>query len=75
MGQLGGHSYNHAKALAESDVLSKILRIYKEERSSDDLRKKCKESLKSILVMCSVLDALEPLIEDAPEEILVHILN
>lgn len=48
--------------MAEADVLSHLLECYKNGKSSEDLRKKAKRSLKSILVMCTVLDALEPLI-------------
>lgn len=62
LGQLGGHSYNHAKAMAEADALSHLLAVYKHESSSEDLKKKAKRALKDIMVMCTVLDALEPLI-------------
>ena len=62
LGQLGCHSYNHAKAMAENDVLSHLLAVYKFEKSSEDLKKKSKRALKNILIMCTVLDALEPLI-------------
>jgi hypothetical protein len=75
LGQLGGHSYNHAKAMAEADVLSHLLECYKNGKSSEDLKKKAKRSLKSILVMCTVLDALEPLINQSPDEILIYILK
>jgi 3-methyladenine DNA glycosylase AlkD len=75
LGQLGGHSYNHAKAMAEADALSHLLAVYKCNSSSEDLKKKAKKSLKNILVMCTVLDALEPLIKEAPEEILIYVLN
>lgn len=63
LGQLGGHSYNHAKAMAEADALSHLLAVYKCVESSEDLKKKAKRALKDILVMCTVLDALEPLID------------
>lgn len=49
--------------MAEADALSVLLNVYKDSNSSDDLQKKAKRALKSILVMCTVLDALEPLIE------------
>lgn len=75
LGQLGLHSYNHAKAMAEADVLSHLLAVYKAPKSSEELKKKAKRALKDILRMCSVLDALEPLIQDAPDEILIYILN
>lgn len=48
--------------MAEADVLSHLLGCYKNSQSSEDLKKKAKRSLKSVLVMCTVLDALEPLI-------------
>ena len=75
LGQLGGHSYNHAKAMAEADVPSHLLAVYKHSSSSEDLRKKAKRALKSILIMCTMLDALEPLLQDSPDEILLYVLN
>ena len=75
LGQIGCHSYNHAKAMAEADVLQHLLAVYKFVKSSDDLKKKAKRALKNILVMCTVLDALEPLIQEAPDEILIYVLN
>lgn len=75
LGQIGSHSYNHAKAMAEADVLQHLLAVYKSNNNSDDLRKKAKRGLKNIMVMCTVLDALEPLIQEAPDEILIYVLN
>jgi hypothetical protein len=49
--------------------------LYKDQRSSEDLKKKAKKSLKSILQMCSYLSALEPLIADCPAEILHYVLH
>ncbi len=49
--------------MAEADALSHLLAVYKDPRSSADLKNKTKVALKNILVMCTVLDALEPLIE------------
>ena len=62
LGQIGGHSADHARAMAEADVPSHLLAVYKFPESSDDLKKKAKKALKSILQMCSHLPALEPLI-------------
>jgi hypothetical protein len=39
-----------------------ISKVYKYPESSEDLKKKAKKALKSILQMCSHLPALEPLI-------------
>ena len=61
--------------MAEADALSHLLEVYKSDSSSEDLKKKSKRALKNIMVMCTVLDALEPLIEQAPDEILTYILN
>jgi hypothetical protein len=61
--------------MAEADALSRLLNAYKDPNSSDDLQKKAKRALKSILIMCTVLDALEPLIDQAPDEILIYVLN
>ena len=51
--------------MAEADVPSHLLAVYKFPDSSEELKKKCKKALKSILQMCSYLPALEPLIAEA----------
>ena len=61
--------------MAETDVLTHLLNQYKSPQSSEDLRKKSKKALKNILVMCTVLDALEPLLQDAPDEIMIYLLS
>lgn len=61
--------------MAEADALSHLLAVYLCENSSADLKNKCKVALKNILVMCTVLDALEPLIERADDAILFHVLT
>lgn len=45
------------------------------QESSDDLKKKAKGALKQILKKCSYLQALQPLIKLAPDEILVYVLQ
>lgn len=49
LGQIGGHSADHARAMAEADVPSHLLAVYKFSDSSEDLKKKAKKALKSIL--------------------------
>jgi len=56
--------------MAEADIPSTLLTVYKFKESSEDLKKKCKKALKSILQMCSFLSALEPLISESPDDIL-----
>ena len=52
----------HSEAMAENDVPSHLLAVYKMSDSDEDLKKKSKEALKSILTTCKHLEALEPLI-------------
>ncbi|EWS75980.1 sperm-associated antigen 6 (macronuclear) [Tetrahymena thermophila SB210] len=75
LGQIGGHSPDHARAMAEADIPSTLLTVYKFKDSSEDLKKKCKKALKSILQMCSFLSALEPLISESPDDILQYVLH
>jgi hypothetical protein len=58
LGHMGGHTPDHAKALAENDIPRLLLELYKDNGSSEDLKKKAKKALKSILQMCSYLSAL-----------------
>jgi 3-methyladenine DNA glycosylase AlkD len=75
LGQIGSHSSNHSKAMAENDVLTHLLTQYIAPESSADLKKKSKKALKHILVMCTVLEALEPLLQKAPDEIMIYLLS
>lgn len=61
--------------MAEADIPSTLLTVYKFKDSSEDLKKKCKKALKSILQMCSFLSALEPLISESPDDILQYVLH
>lgn len=49
LGQIGRHSSDHSKALAEADVPSRLLAVYLVEESSKDLKDKTKKALKSII--------------------------
>lgn len=60
--------------MAEANVPSHLLEVYKFEDSTEKLKKKCKKALKSILQMCSQLPSLQPLIPIAPPEILQYVL-
>lgn len=75
LGQMGGHTPDHSRAMAENDIPRLLLELYRDHRSSEDLKKKSKKALKSILQMCSHLSALEPLIGDCPAEILHYVLH
>lgn len=75
LGQIGGHTPDHARAMAENDIPRLLLELYKDPKSSEDVKKKAKKALKSILNMCSFLNALEPLIADCPHDILEYVLH
>jgi hypothetical protein len=46
LGQIGRHTPDHARALAEGDVLRHLLACMVHEDSSEDLRTKAKRALK-----------------------------
>merc|ERR1712083_260133 len=73
LGQIGRHSPDHAKFLAEADVPSRLLSVYMLPESSKDLKDKSKKSLKNIIQMCTHLPALEPLLQLAPNNILTYV--
>ena len=73
LGQIGRHSPDHAKFLAEADVPSQLLAVYMLAESSKDLKDKSKKALKNIIQMCTHLPALEPLLQLAPNNILTYV--
>ena len=75
LGHIGRHSPIHANEVCNANVLSLLLFYYVDPKSNDDLKEKCKKSLKKIIDTCENLKALEPLIPLAPEKILKHILQ
>ena len=75
LGHIGRHSPKHAKEVSDANVLSLMLYYYKNVKSSEFLREKAKISLEKIILNCSNLSALEPLILDSPDNILKYILT
>ena len=74
LGQIGRHSPDHARALAEADVLRRLLAVYLHQDSSEDLQTKAKRALKSVIQKCITLPALEPLLE-APPNVLKYVVQ
>jgi hypothetical protein len=70
LGQIGRHSPDHSRALAEADVLRRLMAVCMHQDSSENLQTKAKGALKSIIQKCTHLPALEPLLKDAPLNIL-----
>lgn len=75
LGQIGRHSPDHARALAEADVLRRLLAVYLHQDSSEDLQTKAKRALKSVIQKCTHLPALEPLLHEAPSNILKVVIQ
>ncbi|KAM9331804.1 sperm-associated antigen 6-like [Pholidichthys leucotaenia] len=73
LGQIGHHSPEHAKAVATANLLPRLLQLYMDANSSEDLQNKSKKALKIILQKCTDLPALEPLLYDAPSNIVKHV--
>ncbi|KAM6908826.1 sperm-associated antigen 6 [Lycodopsis pacificus] len=74
IGQIGHHTPEHAKAVATANLLTKLLELYMDANSSEDLQAKSKKALKSILQKCTYLPGLEPLLYDVPSNILKHVV-
>lgn len=75
IGQCGKHSPEHAGYIAGSDVFPRILQLYTRPDSSEDLKQKCKCALKQVLQKTLQISALEPLLEDAPPNIIKYVLG
>ncbi|XP_029935390.1 sperm-associated antigen 6 [Myripristis murdjan] len=74
IGQIGRHTPEHAKAVATANLLPKLLELYMDAKSSEDLQAKSKKALKNILQKCTYQPGLESLLYDAPSNILKHVL-
>merc|ERR1711881_472903 len=75
LGQIGRHTPDHARALAEADCLRLLLAVYLHQDSSEDLQTKAKRALKSVIQKCTHLPALEPLLQEAPPNILKSVVQ
>jgi hypothetical protein len=75
LGQIGRHSPDHARAMAEADVLRHLLACMVHEKSSEDLQTKAKRALKAILAKCTHLQALQPLLRDSPAKVQKYVLR
>ncbi|CAH8516483.1 unnamed protein product [Schistosoma turkestanicum] len=72
LGQIGRHSPEHAKAIAQSDVLQNLLDCFLKPSASEELKAKTKKAMKLIIQKCTNLEALETLLQKAPPSILKH---
>lgn len=83
LGQIGRHSPDHAKTLADSGVLPKLLQVLKSSSSSGnqdsigaDLNTKTKRALKCILEKTLHMESLEPMLNrSTPTNILKYVIG
>lgn len=82
MGQIGRHSPDHAKTLADKEVLPKLLKVLSDNSGSEDsgvgadLRTKTKRALKCILEKTLSLEALQPMLDTStPASILKYVIG
>ena len=75
LGQIGRHSSEHSKAVTDASVLPMLLQAYLDPQSGEDLKRKSKRALKSIVQKCLHPPALLPLLSVAPLNILEHVVG
>ena len=75
LGQIGRHSPEHARALAENEVLRRLLAVHLHDDSSEDLKNKSKKSIKAILSQLTVISQLEVMLTDSPPKILKNVVR
>ena len=63
LGQIGRHSPNHAKAVAEKDVLPALVNGFISKTSSEDLQTKCKKAIKGICDRLTHFPALDSIMQ------------
>ena len=74
LGQLGKHSAETASKLASLNVLALLLEAHNKKDAGDDLKIKTKRALKMLIEHTNEIEALQPLIEQAPPKILKYVL-
>jgi len=65
LGQLGRHTPEHAKALADIGALPRLMELQASASSSEDLKVECKRALKAIVAKLTHLPALDALVQGA----------
>ncbi|KAJ8949174.1 hypothetical protein NQ318_021665 [Aromia moschata] len=75
LGQIGKHSPEHSQAVAAANIFPRLLDFYTGESVGEDLKYKCKNALKLCLQKCLLVSALEPLLFQAPANILKYTLG
>lgn len=76
LGQIGRHSPDHAKAVADTGVLLVLTLLESDTKSSEDLATKARRALKAIVAKLTHLPALDALAQrDLPEAVMRPVLE
>jgi HEAT repeat protein len=75
LGQLGKHSPEQASQLTSLNALALLLEAHNDKNAGEDLKLKTKRALKFIIEKCNEIEALQPLIEPAPDKIKKYVLE
>lgn len=70
LGQIGRHSLELAKALAEQQALKELLVVYMAAEEKSDLKIKSKKAIRSVVSHCQEMEHLRLMLEAAPDKIL-----
>lgn len=62
LGQIGRHTPDHAKALADTGVLPVLVALENDTHSSEDLKSKCRKALKAIVAKLTFMPALDAMV-------------
>jgi hypothetical protein len=75
LGQLGKHSPEQASQLTSLNALALLLDAHNDKNAGEDLKLKSKRSLKVIIEKCNEIEALQPLIDPAPDKIRKYVIE
>eukprot|EP00891_Asterochloris_glomerata_P008122 jgi/Astpho2/8122/fgenesh1_pm.00120_%23_20_t len=76
IGQVGRHTSDHAKAVADTGVLPLLVTLENDAHSSEDLKTKCRKALKAVVAKLTNLPALDMLVHrQLPESVMSMVLE
>lgn len=76
LGQVGRHTPDHAKSVADTGALATLVSLEGDAAASEDLRTKCRRALKGIIAKLTHLPALDALVHrNLPEGVMKMVLE
>lgn len=71
LGQLGRHTPDHAKAVADTGVLPVLVTLENDAHSTEDLKGKCRKALKAVVAKLTFMPALDALVHRLGPSLLI----